>query len=102
MNDKILSLLGIARRAGKISIGHDASVTDLKCGKAKLCLVSVSASQRLKEEMAHICRTFKADIIFSAYTTEELGISLGSKAIAVLTVNDEGFAKRITELTREE
>lgn len=102
MNNKILNLIGIARRAGKVSIGHDASVTDLKSGKAKLCLLSSSASQRLKDEMAHLCEMFSSEIIVSAYTMEELGASLGTKSIAVLTVNDEGFAKRITELTREE
>lgn len=102
MNDKVLNLLGIARRAGKISIGHDASVTDIKGKKAALCLLSANASERLKDEMSHLCQSFKSAIIISSYSMEELGIALGSKSIAVLTVNDEGFSKRIIELTQEE
>lgn len=102
MNDKVLNLLGIARRAGKIAIGHDACVTEIKSENARLCYLSEAASQRLKDEMAHLCETFNTNIIVSKYTMEELGISLGSKSIAVITVNDEGFAKRIIELTRED
>lgn len=102
MNDKALNLLGIARRAGKISIGHDACVTDIKSKSARLCYLSVAASDRLKDEMKHICEAFNTNIIVSKYTMEELGICLGSKKIAVITVNDEGFAKRIIELTRED
>ena len=102
MNDKVLNLLGLARRAGKLSIGHDAGVGDLKSGKARLCIISADASQRLKDEINGLCKRLDTKAILSAYTMQELGISIGSKSIAVLTVNDEGFAKRIIELTREE
>ncbi len=102
MNDRLLNLLGMARRAGKLSIGHDASVNSLNSGKAKLCFLSVEASQRLKNEMDALCKKTNANIIFGSYTMQQLGLSVGAKATAVLTVNDEGFAKRIIELTREE
>lgn len=102
MNEKALNLLGMARRADKISLGHDASVASLKGGKAMLCLLSLDASERLKNEMLTLCDTRKTDGIVLSRTMNELGAALGCKTTAVLTVNDRGFAERLTQLIREE
>ena len=102
MNDKILSLLGMARRAGRLSCGHDAATEAIVKDKAKLCLCCVDASQRLKNEMAHSCNFGEKNIRFieTGYNTEALSKAIGSKA-AVVTVNDEGFANKIGSLLRE-
>ncbi len=101
MNDaKALNLLGLARRAGKISLGHDASEAQIKSGGAYACIVSGDASDRLKNEMESLCRANKTEFISTEYTMNELGKRLGSKKTAVLTVNDRGFAKRFNELIR--
>ena len=55
MNDKFLSLLGMARRSGNLCLGHDAAVSSVVKNKAKLCIVSVEGSERLRREMAHSC-----------------------------------------------
>lgn len=98
MNEQILSLLGIARRAGKLSLGHDASIQSIIKNQAQLCLVCRDGSQRLKNEMSHACGYNGKGI---AYKELDCDISVLSKAIgskaAVLTVNDEGFAKAILE-----
>ena len=54
-NDKALSMLGICRRAGKLSCGHDAAQTAIKHGHARLCLLSSDASERLCEEFERAC-----------------------------------------------
>ncbi|MCM1543842.1 MAG: ribosomal L7Ae/L30e/S12e/Gadd45 family protein [Ruminococcus sp.] len=100
MNDRILSLLGLARRAGKLSLGHDAAIDAIVRNKAKLCFVCRDGSQRLKNEMSHACTYENKNITFKELDCEtaELSKAVGSKA-AVLTVNDEGFAKAIAEKT---
>ncbi len=99
MNDlKALNLLGLARRAGKISLGHDASEAQIKAGGAYACIVSGDASERLKNEMESLCSANKTKLIRTEYTMNELGMCLGSKMTAVLTVNDRGFAERFNEL----
>ena len=50
MDDKALGLLGIARRAGRLSLGHDAAKGAVLAGKARLCLISADASERLERE----------------------------------------------------
>ena len=102
MDNKALNLLGMARRADKISLGHDASVTSIKEKKAWLCVLSQDASERLKNEMSRLCETGKAECTVVDCTMNELGASLGYKTTAVLTLNDRGFAERLTQLIREE
>ena len=50
MDDKALGLLGIARRAGRLSLGHDAAKGAVLAGRARLCLISADASDRLERE----------------------------------------------------
>lgn len=103
MNERALSLLGMARRAGKLALGHDASIDSIVKNKASLCIVTRDASERLKREMTH-ARTFGGKnilLIETDFDIAALSNAVGSKA-AVLTVNDGGFAKRTAELLNNE
>lgn len=103
-DNKVNGMLGLARRAGKISLGHDAAITAVKARKAKLCLIAADASERLYTEFARAVQTFGGNIplIKSDYTMAEFGMCLGTKTTAVLTVDDQGFATRISELIGRE
>lgn len=102
MNDKLLGMLGLARKAGKLSSGHDASFESIRTGKAKVCLLCGDASDRLKEEFGRTAKYEGRDVpvIEIPYLKEDLYAATGIRA-AVLTVNDEGFAKKITTLAEE-
>lgn len=98
MNDKFLSLLGLSRKAGKLSLGHDAVINSIVKNKAQLCILSCDASPRLQKEIAHAC-TFEnknIPVIVTEYTLIDLSMSVGSKA-AVISVDDEGFASSLRE-----
>ena len=98
-NPKLLSLLGMCRRAGKLSCGHDAAVGSVRSKSARLCLISSDASQRLRKEIEREANFEGREIpvreMFS--TMEEIGKATGLKS-AVVTVNDEGFAKSMLGL----
>lgn len=98
MNDKFLSLLGMARKAGRLSLGHDAVINSVVKNKAKLCVLSSEASTRLQNEISHACNFENKNIplILTNYTLVELSTAIGSKA-AVISVDDEGFAKALRE-----
>ena len=96
MNDKFLSLLGMARKSGNLCLGHDAAVSSIVKSKAKLCIISQEGSQRLKKEMEHAC-SFEGKsipVVIVDYEIHELSKAIGSKA-AVMTVVDEGFASAL-------
>ena len=103
MNDRLLSLLGIARRAGRLSVGHDAAVEAIVKNKAKLCVLCRDASDRLKKEMQHACTYEKKNIACLILDCDILTLSgaIGTKA-AVLTVNYEGFSQKIVSLYNEQ
>lgn len=102
MNDKFLSLLGMARRSGNLCLGHDAAVSSVVKNKARLCIISLEGSERLKKEMAHAC-SFEGKsipVIIVSYDITELSKAIGSKA-AVITVTDEGFASALVKRYNE-
>ena len=102
MNDKFLSLLGMARRSGNLCLGHDAAVSSVVKNKAQLCIISEEGSERLKKEMKHACGFDGKNIpvIIVSYGITELSKAIGSKA-AVLTVTDEGFAAALVKRYEE-
>ena len=103
MNDRLLSLLGIARRAGRLSVGHDASVEAIVKNKAELCVLCADASERLKKEMRHACTYKGKNVACLILDCDILTLSkaIGTKA-AVLSVNDKGFAGKIASLHNEQ
>ena len=102
MEDKILNLLGLCKKAGMLSVGHDASFESIEKGKAKLCLLCIDASQRLKSEFEAtvIYKDRNVPLINLNNTMEEIWKATGSKA-AVLTINNEGFANKIQKLNEQ-
>jgi len=95
-NDKALSMLGISRRARKLSCGHDAALSAIKHGQAKLCLLSSDSSPRLDEEFRRAASYDgrSVPVIKTPYTMEQIGWATSLRS-AVLTVDDEGLASRI-------
>ena len=49
-NAKWLSMLGLARRAGKLAMGHDLALQSVRDGKAQLVLTARNVSPRLVRE----------------------------------------------------
>ncbi len=98
-NPKLLSLLGMCRRAGRLSCGHDAAIGSVRSKSAKLCLLSSDSSQRLRKEIEREAsfegRNIPVKLMLS--TMEEIGKATGLKS-AVVSVNDEGFAKTMLGL----
>lgn len=99
MQDKFLSLLGLCRRAGRLNWGHDACLGSVLHDRAKLCILSADASERLKREFqrAATCDGRALHVIETEYTMQQFKDATGYRA-GVLTTEDEGFAKRLAEL----
>ncbi|MBQ7740452.1 MAG: ribosomal L7Ae/L30e/S12e/Gadd45 family protein [Eubacterium sp.] len=97
-NKKYLSLLGLSRRAGRLSMGHDTVLEAIKKRKAKLILFSSDISPRLISEIERASERYLKDVpAFKLEDTiEELYIALGYKA-GVLAVTDENFANGIIQ-----
>ena len=96
MNNNLKGILGICRRAGKMSIGHDAVIESIKGRHAKLVFCCTDASQRLKREISEECSYMNRDISYldADFDKQTLSLAIGSSA-AVISIDDEGFAKKV-------
>ncbi len=102
-NPKLLSLLGMCRRANKLCCGHDSAVGAIRSKNAKLCLLSSDSSERLRNEIKRENGFGGNEIPMAVLESDmsEIGKATGLKS-AVLTVNDEGFANAMLLLLKPE
>lgn len=101
MNEsKLISVLGLAQKAGKMVSGDFAVQGAIKSGKAKLLIVANDASAATKKEYQY--QAENRDIpIYYALTKEQLGGAIGKALRAAVAVNDNGFVKPIVRAIEE-
>ncbi|PEQ24594.1 hypothetical protein CH238_08525 [[Clostridium] leptum DSM 753] len=99
MNDRLLSLLGLARRAGRLSLGNDPVLSSMEEGKVKLVLVCPDLSQRTLKGIESRAEAFGVPLVTIEQTMDQVSMSLG-KRCGVLALNDEGFARKALTLTK--
>ncbi len=103
MTDKISDrrlheFIGLAQRAGKISSGEFAAEASVKSGKAKLCILADDASARTKKQFEDMCSYRNIRFEYIGILKDELGHVIGKDTRSVITVDDRGFAERISGL----
>ena len=97
---KILNLLGLATKAGKIASGEFAAEKAVKSGKAHLVIVSEEASDNTRKMFTNMCTYYHVPVCFFG-KKEELGHSMGKEFRASLAITDEGFAKTLVKQMNE-
>lgn len=95
--DKLLSLLGLARRAGKIEPGFDAAVSAARGHKAALLLAARDISEKTLKNLRYEGDRAGVPTLRGDFGMEELGRACGMWA-GVLAITDKGFAKAVKEL----
>ncbi len=92
--NKILSLVGMATKAGRTVSGEFMTEREVKSGKAALVIVASDASDNTKKKFKDLCNFYKVPIYFYS-DKDTLGHAMGKEFRASLAVLDEGFAKGI-------
>ena len=93
-NSKVLSMLGLAAKAGKVASGEFSTEKSVKEGKACLVIVSVESSENTKKKFTNMCTFYKIPMYLYG-TKDELGAAMGKEFRASLAVNDRGLAAAI-------
>ena len=94
MRDKVLSLVGLATKAGRLASGEFMTERAVKSGAAALVIVASDASENTKNMFRNMCEFYKVPIYFYA-DKDTLGHAMGKEFRASLAILDEGFAKGI-------
>jgi len=96
-SDRNLRILGLARKAGFLEIGEDASETAARNGKAKLIISASDASERsLRNARINAEAGFAAYAIVP-YTKFELGNVTGRGSPGTIAFLDNGLAVRFLQ-----
>lgn len=102
MNDRLLSLLGLCRRAGKLVIGFDPVKESIETGKAEAVFEAKGISLNTQKKI-RACAEGSPGLRYMELprTKDEVSFSIG-KTCAVLAVVDKGFADKLCELVKAE
>ena len=92
--DKVLSLLGLAKEAGKAKSGGFQTDRAVKDGTAKLVIVAEDASDRTKKQYRDACAYYNVPLMIYG-TKETLGHAMGEELRSGMAVLDEGLARAI-------
>lgn len=95
---KISGMLGLARRAGKVTFGYDAVLKDIAAGKVKSVFLSSDASPRTAAKVKQACENFETPVMVFPLTKQMLGWAIGKDETAVIAVLDRSFSSKIIEL----
>lgn len=99
--NKILSMLGLAQRAGRVESGEFCCERAVKSGRAKLVIVAEDASPGTKKSFRDMCDYYKV-AIRTGPDRETMGRAIGRKMRVSLAVTDDNFANAILKMTEEE
>lgn len=96
MNNRALSMLGIATKAGKTVTGEFATEKAVKEGTAWLVVVAGDASENTKKKFKNMCDYYHVRIKVFADKVA-LGNACGKEFRASLAVIDEGLANAVVK-----
>lgn len=97
MTNKILSMTGLAVRAGKVKFG--AFMTNAACdsGKAKLVILPEDLGASNRRSIESKCKNTNVKFI-TVSDKESLSRAVGKKDVTAIAICDENFASAILKL----
>ena len=94
MNDRLLSFLGLCKRAGYLISGAETVTRTVREGKALLVLIAADVSPNSTGNVRFAADKSGTPLRTLACPKEELSFALG-KHCGVVCITDKGFADRI-------
>ena len=100
-NDRLMNLLGLARKAGKLELGSEAVKQAVRRHRTKLVLLSADLSEKTARSFRDEAE--KAGVRAASLPTgmDAVQTALGRRA-GVIAVNDGGFAQALLKLCAED
>lgn len=92
--DRVLSMLGIAAKAGNVVSGEFSTEKAIKTGMACLVIVSEEASDNTKKHFTDMTSFYEVPCYFYG-DKESLGRCIGKEFRASLAITDENLARAV-------
>lgn len=94
VSNKVLSMVGLATKAGKTVSGEFATEKSVKSGKSYLVLVASDASENTRKKFQDMCTFYDVPVFFLADKIQ-LGKFCGKEFRASISIQDYNFADTI-------
>lgn len=92
--DKVLSLVGLATKAGRTVSGEFMTEREVKSGRAALVILAEDSSENTRKKFCNMCEYYEVPIYIYG-DKDTLGHAMGKEFRASLAILDEGFADGI-------
>lgn len=103
-NERALSLLGIANKGGKVSIGEDPVGTLCKSGKARLLILASDAADHTLRRANSFASLHDTPLVQIDGDKAAIGAMFSRNSVAMAAISDialaEGFLKALDEPER--
>ena len=95
MREKLLSLLGLMRRANALAVGEVNTGSTARAGKAKLLLLASDASENARRRAEGFAAGRKLSLTVLPFTKEEFSSAVGLNGGSMAAITDLGFANAL-------
>lgn len=95
--DRVLSMLSLAKKAGRTASGGFLAEEAVRSGKACLVIISTDASENTGKKFRNMCK-FRGIPYVMFGEKDSLGKYTGSELKSVVAVTDPGFAGSILKM----
>lgn len=100
MQKQELSTLSLARRAGKLVLGFDKVVEEMKNGRVKAVFFSSDLSEKSCKELCFAAQKYRLQPLQLDVQMEEVQHACGKRS-GIFALCDEGFAKKLSALAQQ-
>lgn len=97
--NRILQILGLAMRAGKVVSGEEQVLQTVRSGKAQLVFLAKDVAKNTEKRINDKASSYQVPV-FRYGTRAELGQAIGKPERVVIAVTDAGFVRTIQKLVQ--
>ncbi len=95
-SDRVLSMLGLAKRAGATQIGAFMAERAIRDGVCELLILATDAAKNNQKKFRNSAKFYNIPLIEYS-TKDELSHMLGRENVVVVGIDDKNFAKGILD-----
>ena len=99
--DKLLNLIGLAQKAGRLAVGEEPTGAAARARDARLILVAADAAENSVRRVRHFADAGQCLWCRIGADKDALGRAVGRSSCAMLAVMDIGFAEAIAKKLAE-
>ena len=96
-NQRVLGLIGLATRAGKVVFGSEATMEAIERKKVRLVLVAGDAADRTKENFTFKCEKTGIPVV-AISTIDEISKAIGKSNKAVIGIKEKNLVNEILKI----